>query len=57
MYLTLVVLPLLGALATNRKCGIFGGPIVSILCIFVTTIISVMAFFEVALNQSPVSIK
>jgi NADH-ubiquinone oxidoreductase chain 5 len=58
MYLIILVLPLLAAiLGSNRKCGVRGGPIISVLCIFVTLILSSIAFFEVALNQSPVSIK
>ena len=49
MYLSILVLPLLGGLlATNRKCGVIGGPIISVFCVFVTTILSLIAFFEVA---------
>jgi NADH-ubiquinone oxidoreductase chain 5 len=58
MYLCILILPLLGALlATNRKCGVTGGPIISIFCIFTTAILSSIAFFEIALNESPVYLK
>jgi len=58
MYLTILILPLLGSLlATNRKCGMIGGPILSIFCIFITTVLSLIAFFEVAFSQSPISLK
>jgi NADH-ubiquinone oxidoreductase chain 5 len=58
MYLAILALPLLGAvLAVNRKCGLIGGPLLSVICIVLTALFSTLAFLEVGLNGSPVSIK
>nr|NP_150324.1 NADH dehydrogenase subunit 5 [Spizellomyces punctatus]AAK84253.1 NADH dehydrogenase subunit 5 [Spizellomyces punctatus] len=58
MYLAILALPLLGGLiGVNRKCGLKGGPILSVICIVLTAILSTIAFIEVGLNGSPVSIK
>jgi NADH-ubiquinone oxidoreductase chain 5 len=58
MYLTILLLPLCGCLlATNRKNGFIGGPILSIICILVTTFLATIAFWEVGLNSSAVTLK
>jgi NADH-ubiquinone oxidoreductase chain 5 len=58
MYLAILALPLLGGLlAVNRKCGLIAGPFLSVICIVLTAILSTLAFFEVGLNGSSVSLK
>nr|QCQ68451.1 NADH dehydrogenase subunit 5 [Synchytrium endobioticum]QCQ68470.1 NADH dehydrogenase subunit 5 [Synchytrium endobioticum]QCQ68489.1 NADH dehydrogenase subunit 5 [Synchytrium endobioticum]QCQ68508.1 NADH dehydrogenase subunit 5 [Synchytrium endobioticum]QCQ68527.1 NADH dehydrogenase subunit 5 [Synchytrium endobioticum] len=58
MYLSILLLPLCGSLlATNRKTGNLGGPILSIICISITTLLATIAFWEVGLNGSTVSLK
>nr|YP_009659004.1 NADH dehydrogenase subunit 5 [Synchytrium microbalum]QCQ69002.1 NADH dehydrogenase subunit 5 [Synchytrium microbalum] len=58
MYLSILLLPLCGSLlATNRKNGSIGGPILSIICILTTTLLATIAFWEVGLNGSTVSLK
>ena len=57
MYLALLSLPLLGAfLAPNRKCGLLAGPLLSVICMGFTAFLATLAFFEVALSGSPVSL-
>ncbi len=60
MYLALIVLPLLGSIVSGffgRKVGVSGAQLITSLSIFVTTILSLFAFFEVGLNNVPVSIE
>lgn len=57
MYQAILILPLLGAQANTRKGGLKGGPILSVICIIQTAIFTTIAFFEVGLQGSPVSIK
>ena len=55
MFLCIIILPLLSCLiATNRKNGMIYGPILSVLCMGVAAILSLIAFFEVGLSGSPV---
>jgi NADH-ubiquinone oxidoreductase chain 5 len=59
MYLAIITLPLLGAIVSGffgRKIGISGAQLITSLCIVVTTLLTVLAFFEVGLNNIPVSI-
>lgn len=57
MYLSILLLPLCGSLlATNRKNGSIGGPILSIICILLATLMATIAFWEVSLNGSTVSL-
>ena len=57
MYLAILFLPLAGSLlASNRKCGIKGGPKLSIFCQSLATLFTLVAFFEVGLSGAPVHI-
>lgn len=57
MYLSILLLPLLASLAGNsRICGVYGGPRLSAFLLFIATIFSLIAFFEVGFNGSPVSV-
>jgi NADH-ubiquinone oxidoreductase chain 5 len=59
MYLAIITLPLLGAIVSGffgRKVGISGAQLITSLSIVATTLLAVLAFFEVGLNNIPVSI-
>jgi NADH-ubiquinone oxidoreductase chain 5 len=59
MYLTIIILPLLGSIVSGffgRKIGVTGSHILSCLSIITTTILAIISFFEVGLNNNPVSI-
>jgi NADH-ubiquinone oxidoreductase chain 5 len=60
MYLVIITLPLLSSLASGffgRRIGITGTHIITCVSIIITTILSIVAFFEVGLNKIPVSLK
>ena len=58
MYLSILVQPLLASvIATNRYCGIKGGPIQSVLCQKKAAKSSIIIFYEVGISGSPVSIE
>jgi hypothetical protein len=56
MYLSLIFLPLLGGLLSNRFNGLIYGPVLSILSMFITLILTLICFYEVAICGSPVTI-
>ena len=59
MYLTIIILPLLGSIVAGvfgRKVGVSGAQLITCLCIIITTLLTVVAFIEVGLNKIPVSI-
>lgn len=59
MYLTLILLPIFGALAAGlrgRALGVTGSQFVATGCIIISTILSFIAFFEVAICRSSVSL-
>ncbi len=59
MYLTIIILPLLGSIAAGifgRKVGVSGAQLITCLCIIITTLLTIVAFIEVGLNKIPVSI-
>jgi NADH-ubiquinone oxidoreductase chain 5 len=59
MYLSIIILPLLGSIASGffgRKIGVTGSRILGCLSIFLTTIFAIIGFFEVGFNNNPVSI-
>jgi len=59
MYLSIIFLPLLGSTVSGffgRKSGITGSHIISTASIILTTILSLIAFFEIGLNNNTVSI-
>jgi Proton-conducting membrane transporter/NADH-Ubiquinone oxidoreductase (complex I), chain 5 N-terminus/LAGLIDADG endonuclease len=60
MYLAIIVLPLLGSIISGffgRKIGVQGSQIITCSSVLITTIVSILAFIEVGLNNIPVSIK
>lgn len=60
MYLAIIVLPLLGSIVSGffgRKVGVSGSQIISCSTIIITTLLSLVAFFEVGLNNIPVSLQ
>ena len=59
MYLAIIVLPLLGSIASGffgRKIGVSGAQLITCLSVILTTTCAILAFFEVGLNNIPVSI-
>jgi NADH-ubiquinone oxidoreductase chain 5 len=59
MYLTLIILPLLGSIASGffgRKIGISGSHLITCSSVIITTILAIIAFIEVGLNNIPVTI-
>jgi NADH-ubiquinone oxidoreductase chain 5 len=60
MYLAIIVLPLLGSIISGffgRKIGVQGAQIITCSSVVVTTLIAILAFIEVGLNNIPVSIQ
>lgn len=60
MYFTLVALPFTGAAAAGllgRSLGVTGAVLISTTSIGITTILALVAFYEVALGRSPVSLE
>jgi NADH-ubiquinone oxidoreductase chain 5 len=60
MYLTLLALPMLGAAVAGllgRKIGVTGAHIVTCTAMGITALLSFVAFYEVGLSGSPVSIR
>ena len=59
MYLALITLPLLGSIVSGffgRKVGVSGAQLITCLCVITTTLLAIVAFIEVGLNNIPVSI-
>lgn len=59
MYLTLIVLPLLGSISSGffgRKIGITGSHIITCSSVILTTLLALLAFIEVGINNIPVTI-
>jgi NADH-ubiquinone oxidoreductase chain 5 len=59
MYLALIVLPILGTIVSGffgRKIGVSGARIITCTCVIITTILAILAFLEVGLNQMPVKL-
>ena len=60
MYLTIIILPLLGSIISGffgRKIGVSGAQIITCSCIILTTLLAIFTFIEVGLNNIPVSNK
>ena len=60
MYLIIIILPLLGSIISGffgRKVGVTGSHIITCTSVITTTILAAVAFFEVGLNNIPVSVK
>ena len=59
MYLSIIILPLLGSIVSGffgRKVGVSGAQIITCSSIIVTTILAIITFFEVGLNNIVLSI-
>jgi NADH-ubiquinone oxidoreductase chain 5 len=60
MYLSILILPLLGSIVAGfmgRKIGVTGAHIITISCLFIASIFASVAFYEVGVCGSPVSIQ
>jgi NADH-ubiquinone oxidoreductase chain 5 len=59
VYLSIIILPLLGSIVSGffgRKVGVSGAQIITCSSVIVTTLLAIIGFFEVGLNNIPVSI-
>jgi NADH-ubiquinone oxidoreductase chain 5 len=59
MYLSIIILPLLGSIVSGffgRKAGVSGAQIITCLNIIITTILAIITFFEVGFDKTTVSI-
>jgi NADH-ubiquinone oxidoreductase chain 5 len=59
MYLTILILPLLGSFVSGflgRKIGVTGSHIITCTCLILSSILATIAFYEVGLSASPVII-
>lgn len=59
MYLTLLVLPIIGSIVSGflgRKIGVTGAHIITCSCLIISAFLAIVAFYEVGLCGSPVSI-
>jgi len=59
MYLTLIILPLLGSIFSGffgRNIGVKGSHLITCSSIIITTILAILIFFEVGFNNIPVTI-
>ena len=57
MYLSIIILPLLGSIVSGffgRKVGVRGARILTCSSIITTTILAIISFFEVGFNNNPV---
>jgi len=60
MYLSIIVLPLLGSIVSGffgRKIGFNGTHFITCSCLIFTTILAIYCYVEVGFNNIPVSIK
>ena len=60
MYLAIIILPLLGSIVSGffgRKVGVSGAQLITCLSVITTTLLAVLAFFEVGMNNIPVSVQ
>lgn len=60
MYLSIIILPLLGSIVSGffgRKVGVTGSQIITCTSVLLTTILSMLAFIEVGFNNIPVSVQ
>ena len=54
MYLAIIILPLLGSIASGffgRKIGVSGAQVITCIAVVLTTLLAVVAFFEVGYNN------
>jgi NADH-ubiquinone oxidoreductase chain 5 len=59
MYLSILIFPLLGSFAAGflgRKIGVTGSHFITCFCLIISSILITIAFYEVGICGSPVSI-
>jgi NADH-ubiquinone oxidoreductase chain 5 len=59
MYLSILILPLLASIISGlmgRKIGITGAHYITCICLFLSSILATIAFYEVGICGSPVTI-
>jgi NADH-ubiquinone oxidoreductase chain 5 len=59
MYLSIIILPLLGSIVSGffgRKVGVRGAQIITCTSIIITTLLAIITFFEVGFNNIVLSI-
>jgi NADH-ubiquinone oxidoreductase chain 5 len=59
MYLSILILPLLGSFVSGfmgRKIGVTGSHLITCTCLILSSILATIAFYEVGLSGSPVTI-
>jgi NADH-ubiquinone oxidoreductase chain 5 len=59
MYLALIILPILGSIISGffgRKVGVSGARIITCTCVIITTILAIITFIEVGLNQTGIKV-
>lgn len=59
MFLTILFLPMFGSIVgglLGRKIGVTGSQIITTGCLIISALLSIIAFYEVALNGYSVSI-
>ena len=59
MYISIIILPLLGSIASGlfgRKIGTSGAQLITCISVILTTVLATLVFFEVGFNSIPVSI-
>jgi NADH-ubiquinone oxidoreductase chain 5 len=59
MYLSIIILPLLGSIISGllgRKIGIKGSHIITSFLLIISSFLASIAFYEVGITSSPVSI-
>jgi len=60
MYLTILILPLLGSIISGffgRKVGVTGSQLITCTCVMITTILAMLTFIEVGVSNIPVNIQ
>jgi NADH-ubiquinone oxidoreductase chain 5 len=59
MYLAIITLPILGSIVSGffgRKVGVSGAQLITCTSLIITTLLAILAFFEVGLNNVPTSL-
>ena len=60
MYLSILALPIIGSVIRGlrgRSVGVTGAHIITTRCLFISAILAIVAFYEVGVCRSPVSIE
>ena len=59
MYISIIILPLLGSIVSGffgRKVGVQGAQLITCLSVIITTMLAILAFFEVGFNNMPITL-